>query len=181
MKKLINNVRKHINCNRGDGYILFLMIVLCSVIFFSAIFNIMKIRVEATTIYDQIENAADFVISEMKEDSYRHLIKGDTQHSVLPQGNGPYQPELLKEIANLLQYDSSTDNLESTTFVKNDVQGAMVYRIYNLEAFYSDGSGTGTGTIEMSFAVDIPVYLNGRLLTTNTEYFTKVTTFNFKH
>ena len=180
MKKLINNAKNHIKCNRGDGYVMFLMIVLCSVIFFSAIFGIMKIRVEATTIYDQIENAADFVISEMKEKSYKQLIKGDTQHSVLPYASGNH-PEVLKDIAELLQYDTSMDSLTSSEFIKNDVQGSTVYKIYDVFVIFKDGEGSGTGTLEMSFKVDIPVYLNGQLLTINTEEFTKITTFNFKH
>lgn len=174
--KLFWRIQKHLKSNKGDGYILFCFVVLCAVIFFSAIFGILKTRVAITAIHNQIENTADVVISDMKQGSYRKFIKGDTEDSVIAYEATNRNQIVLKEMANLLGYDSEYDVLDQNEFIKNDEDGDMQYSIYDINIEYDDI----TGTIEMSFAVDVPIFINGQYLDTDTERYTKVTTLNFK-
>lgn len=173
----MKTVKHLIKDNHGAGYIWFIGMTVVMLLFFGALFGVIKINVETKNIRQNIDNAVENVFVTVKHsasnsygqelgrtdgsasDSYDALIKGATDNTYVQlTGNASEDPvglindqdyQFLKRLAQELNLD--VDSYSSIE--KKDTKDNMIYKISNLKvtyipSVYSTQENSNTETVQ---------------------------------
>jgi len=74
------NLRALINCNRGEGYIALILVLMCGLILFGGLYYVMSTSIALKQARRSVDLAAEEVFAEIRESGYQQLIKGSTDY-----------------------------------------------------------------------------------------------------
>lgn len=106
--KLTHTIRQHLKDNSGDGYTWMLFMTLALLLIFGALFLIMSSAINMRDIRNNIDEAADFVFTDVKESAYDRLTNGSTNYSFTIKNEQDIMASMAEKLnAQLNEHDSA--------------------------------------------------------------------------
>lgn len=126
---------KHLRDNHGDVYIWLIILSTVFIILFSAIFARMNATIAANQIRSDIDNSAESVLAEIKEEAYDRFLSGKTELAATVMTDD----EVASILAQKLNAILAEDDTGATVIIKYDGAGELLYVLRHIDYTYLSG------------------------------------------